>query len=99
MKNYLRVWEKCDLIDIEKHLIVMGELSSECYSCHKVGIERRAKTCPECGVSFKYMGFRRRLNPAHLNKFKEDLPDIIFIDFEDFKKVLGKHQARKLFDS
>ena len=57
MRGFLRVWQECDLQDIEKYLIVVGELSSECFACHKVGI-----------------------------------------DFEDFKKSIGKRDARKLLD-
>lgn len=59
MKSLLRVWQECDLKDIEKHLIVAGELSSECFSCHKVGIGLKAQNCPNCGVYFKYMGFKK----------------------------------------
>lgn len=98
MKSLLRVWQECDLKDIEKHLIVAGELSSECFSCHKVGIGLKAQNCPNCGVYFKYMGFRRKLQMSYLRKLKEELSYLVFIDFEDFKKSLGKRDARKLLD-
>ncbi len=98
MSKYIRVWKELDLKDVEKHLIVMGELSSECFNCHKLGIPLRAKTCPECGVTFKYMGFRRKLQPSYLIKAKEELPDIIFIDFDDFKKTIGKRDARDILN-
>lgn len=35
MKSLLRVWQECDLKDIDKHLIVAGELSSECFIAAK----------------------------------------------------------------
>ena len=98
MRTFLRTWEEFDLKKIEKCLIVVGELSSECFSCHNVGIDSKAKACPHCGAYFRYMSFRRKLSPAYLNKVKEGLPNIICIDFEDFKKALGKRDARKLLD-
>jgi len=98
MQKFIRVWKELDLKDVEKYLIVMGELSSECFNCHKLGIPLRAKTCPECGIVFKYMGFRRKLQPSYFNKVKEENPDIIFIDFEDFKRSLGKRDARKILN-
>ena len=98
MKHYIRVWEELDLADVEKHLIVAGDLSAECFCCHKVGIGLKAKACPDCAAFFKYMGFRRKVQPSYLRKVKEELPRIVFIDFEDFKKFLGKRNARKLLD-
>ncbi|MDD5583935.1 MAG: hypothetical protein PHV55_02625 [Candidatus Omnitrophica bacterium] len=98
MKGFLRVWQGLDLEDIEKHLIVVGELSSDCFACRKVGIDSKAHTCPGCGVTFKYMGFRRHADGGYVHKMREELPHLTFIDFEDFKKLIGKREARKLLD-
>jgi len=98
MKSYIRVWKELDIIDIEKHLLVAGELSSECYSCHKIGIDLHSKICPNCGVGFKYIGFRRKLTYSYLKRAKEELDYMTFIDFDDFKKSLGARDARKLLD-
>lgn len=98
MKGIIRVFKELDLADIEKHLLVVGDLSSECYSCHKIGIGLHSTVCPNCGVGFKYIGFRRRLTPSYLIKVKEELSHMTFIDFDDFKKSLGKRDARKLLD-
>jgi hypothetical protein len=98
LKSYLRVWKEFDLTDVEKNLLVVGELSAECFACHKVGIDSKSKTCPDCGVSFKYIGFRRKDHINYLRKVKEENPNIIFIDFDDLKKALGKREARKMLD-
>lgn len=98
MKSLLRTWKEFDLKEVEKHLIVMGELSAECFSCHKVGIEAKTAQCPQCGAHFKYMGFRRKLNMNYLHKLKEELPYMTFIDFDDFKRATGKSAARNLLD-
>jgi hypothetical protein len=98
MRGFIRVWKQCDLKEIEKHLIVVGELSSECFCCHKVGIDSKSKHCPYCKAEFKYIGFRRKINQTYLIKLKEEFPEIIFIDFEDFKRALGKKEARKILN-
>lgn len=98
MKAFIRIWQKQDTKDIEKHLIVVGELSSECFNCHDLGIELHARACPGCGAMFKYMGFRRKLTPSHLQKVKDQNPRLILIDFEDFKQSVGKRDARSILD-
>lgn len=98
LKRFLRVWKEIDLKDAEKHLIVAGELSAECFSCHNIGIELKTRICPHCGTRFKYMGFRRKDPLSYLQRIKDESLDIIFIDFEDFKKSLGKKDAHKLLD-
>ncbi|UCD15110.1 MAG: hypothetical protein JSV34_05155 [Candidatus Omnitrophota bacterium] len=98
MRGFLRVWQELDLTDIEKHLIVVGELSSECFACHKIGIDSKSKQCPCCGISFKYTGFRRKDQINYLRKVRQENPAMIFIDFDDFKKALNKRDAKKLLD-
>lgn len=98
MRKLIRVWKELDLQEIEKSLIVLGELSAECFACHNIGLEKTTVTCPECGAHFKYMAFRRKLNPGMLHKLGQDLPYLTFIDFEDFKDSTGKSDARKLLD-
>ena len=98
MKGFVRIWKKCDISEIEKNLIVAGELSSECYVCHKVGINLKSNICPDCGTHFRYMGFRRKVKEAFLKQIKDELPHLILIDFDDFKKLRGKRDARNLLD-
>ena len=98
MKNFVRVWEELDLADIEKHLIVVGDLSAECFGCHKVGIDSKARACPDCSAIFKYIGFRRKVQISYLRKVRDERPRIVIIDFDDFKRSLAKRDARKLLD-
>lgn len=98
MKSFLRVWNERDIEDIEKHLLVVGELSADCFACHEVGLDSSSKKCPACGVNFKYIGLRRKDPVNYLRRVKEEKTDIVFIDFEDFKKVISKRDARKLLD-
>lgn len=98
MKGVIRVWKELDLSDVEKHLIVVGELSSDCYACRQVGLDHKAAVCPNCGTPFKYLAFRRKIGFGQIKKLKDELPGTLFIDFEDFKHGSGKSEARKLLD-
>ncbi|MFH1876058.1 MAG: hypothetical protein ABH865_04135 [Candidatus Omnitrophota bacterium] len=98
MKGFLRSWQEFDLEDVKKHLIVVGELSSDCFCCRKIGLDSHARACPSCKAYFKYMGFRRHVDGGYIHKLRAELPSIIFIDFDDFKKLIGQQQARKLLD-
>ena len=95
-KVTLRVWKEFDLEEIEKHLIVVGELSGECFSCRQLGVDVRQGRCPNCGTEFKYMGFRRKVNGKDIVRFKREYPQMIFIEFEDFKKNISRERAKKL---
>ncbi|MCF7916800.1 MAG: hypothetical protein K9L61_03395 [Candidatus Omnitrophica bacterium] len=92
--NFLRVWQDIDLADIKKHLLVIGELSAECFACHELGIDLKSRSCPKCGTVFKYIGFRRKLRAQDFKSFKEERTGVTMIDFFDFKKALGKEEAR-----
>jgi hypothetical protein len=96
MKGFIRQWREFDLKDVQDHLIVVGELSSECYACHEVGLDKTARACPKCKAYFKYMGFRRKLQMSFLKKIKDETPSITLIDFEDLKKATGQNDARKI---
>jgi len=98
MREFLRVWKELDIKEIEKSLIVVGDLSAECYACHNIGIEKNTITCPGCGVSFKYMGFRRKVGHGYLKKLSQEMPYLAFIDFDDLKSLTNKSDARKLLD-
>jgi hypothetical protein len=97
MSILIRVWKELDLADIEKHTLIVGELSSDCSACKHIGIDSKAIQCPACATHFKYMAFRRKLEMHYLKKMKDELPGTIFIDFEDYKKAIGHRDARDLF--
>ena len=98
MKEFIRVWKELDRVEIEKCLIVMGELSAECFACHHIGLDKNTVTCPSCGTHFKYMGFRRKVSSAYLHKLAQEMPYLTFVDFDDLKSAGGKSDARKLLD-
>ncbi len=98
MKAFLRMWQKFNTDDIKNSLFVVGELSGECFSCHKIGIPLGEKRCPACNNEFKFIAFRRKVNFSIIERFKDKYPQGIFIDFDDFKKAIGASYVRKILD-
>lgn len=93
MTDFIRAWKEFDINDIEEHLLVVGDIKGDCSKCRALGIDySNAKSCPQCGTSFKYVASRTR----EIRKIVTKRPDLIFVDFEDYKKALGKIKARDL---
>jgi hypothetical protein len=103
MAFYLRVWQACDIPEITKHLLIVGELSADCASCRELAIDHQtAKSCPKCGTAFRFIASRNAgkldMNRgATVKRIKERRPDLTFIDYEDYKEITGKQQAREFF--
>ncbi len=101
--DFLRVFKELNIEEVKKHLLIWGDLTSDCASCRKLGINAfLAKSCPECGIEFKYVTSRRLdQHPGerfHLvRRMQEKRPDLLFIDYTDYTKLLGQKQARDFF--
>jgi NAD(P)H-hydrate repair Nnr-like enzyme with NAD(P)H-hydrate dehydratase domain len=94
MSELIRVWKEFDAGEISKHLLVVGLLTADCSNCRELGIDySTAKACPKCGVDFKYIASRGK----EIKKIKNRRPDLIFIDFEDYKKTTGEIKAKNFF--
>ncbi|MCF7894485.1 MAG: hypothetical protein K9L84_05455 [Candidatus Omnitrophica bacterium] len=95
--TYLRIWKDLDTKDIKKHLLVVGELSAECFNCHELGIDSKSRSCPNCGTVFKYIGFRRKIRGQDFKSFDQERAGVKLIDFFDFKKAINKEDAHDIF--
>ena len=100
---YLRVWQKCDVQEMAKHLMIVGDITADCTACRELGLDwGSVKNCPKCGTDFRFIASRLtgRLDRNRGNtvkRIKERRPDLTFIDYEDYKEVTGKQQAREFF--
>lgn len=103
MEKYLiRFWKETEVEDLAKHLLIVGELTGDCANCREINIDyTREKYCPKCKTEFKYITSR----PAALAKssrfsimkrIKDRRPDLILIDHQDYKEIMGKIKAKKL---
>ena len=103
MSFYLRVWQACDVAEITKQLLIVGDVSADCSACRELGIDyASAKNCPKCNVTFRFIASRNtgaldRNRGATVKRIKDRRPDLTFIDYEDYKEVTGKQSARDFF--
>ena len=94
MTEFVRVWKEFDIQDVSQYLLVVGDVAGDCSKCRELGIDySNAKFCPKCGTTFKYIASRT----SEIKRITRKRPDLIFIDFQDYKKALGKIKAQNLF--
>ena len=100
---YIRIWQACDVQEITKSLLIVGDMTADCAACRELGIEyANAKVCPKCGVTFRFIASRNtgKLDAGRggtVKRIKDRRPDLTFIDYEDYKDITGKQQAREFF--
>ncbi len=105
MSYYIRIWQACEIEEITKHLLIVGDVSADCASCRELGIDYvKAHECPKCGTMFRFIAPRNtgRLDGARggtVKRMKERRPDLTFIDYEDYKEITGKRQAHDFFST
>jgi len=97
----IRVWRELDIEEVQKHLLLAGELTANCENCRQMGVDFfREKTCPQCHTVFQYIGFRKKDNKAEelsiIARVKEKRLDLTIVDYEDIKHACGKSKARDL---
>ena len=95
MNELIRVWKEIDIKDVSGHLLIVGMTSADCSNCRELGINyHTAISCPKCRTDFKYIASRSK----EVRRIKEKRPDLIFIDFEDYKKITGFVKAKDFFN-
>ena len=103
MNFYIRIWQACNIEEISKHLLIVGDLTADCANCRELGIEyAHTKNCPKCGIDFRFIAARNtgaldRGRGATVKRIKDRRPDLTFIDYTDYKEITGKQQARDFF--
>lgn len=102
---YIRIWQKCDIAEITKHLLIVGDVTADCQNCRELGIDYvNVRQCPKCGTTFRFIASRNtgKLDGgrgATVKRIKERRPDLTFIDYEDYKEITGKTKARDFFST
>ena len=92
----MRIYRKMDIQDIKEHLLICGDLSSNCEKCKAINIKIDAVECPECHTQFRYITFRNiRSHWPKLQKMSEERPYLSFIDFDDYTRITGALKARE----
>ena len=101
---YIRVWQSCNVEEITKHLLIVGDITADCAACRELGIEYASvKSCPKCNTVFRFIASRStgaldRDRGGTVKRIKDRRPDLTFIDYEDYKQITGKQNARDFFN-
>ena len=98
-QRFIRIYKKLDITEVQNHILILGDLSGICGKCQHLGLKVDSPQCPACRGEFKYIAFRNIKN--HLPKMKtinETRPDIIFVDYDDYKRITGALKAEKFFE-
>ena len=100
----LRTWQSFDIEEVEKHLLIVGDVSGDCAACRELGISyQEARECPKCKTAFKYVTSRRLETHSGerfqiVSRMRQRRPDLTFLDYEDYKRTLGRKKARDFFE-
>ena len=102
---WIRVWKDENIAEIQSHLMIVGDLKGDCASCRALNLEyKTARQCPECGTTFRYITSRRfETHPGErfqiVKRLTEIRKDLIWIDYDDYKKLTGREKAKEFFSS
>ncbi len=104
MPEHLRVWEERDLSEIGTHLLIMGDTLGNCASCRCLGIDLSKTSCPQCKIEFRYVTSRRiETHPGEafriVRRTRQARPDLLFIDYSDFKRLSDTAKGRNFLTS
>lgn len=102
-RDFIRFWQEEDIELLKKSLIIVGESFSDCANCRQLGMDYSTQTkCSQCGVTFKYVTSRMAAGAAGerfhwLRKIRGKRPDLQFIDYDDYMKIINRNKARDIF--
>lgn len=96
-KQFIRIYKEFDIEDVSKHLIIFGDLHGTCSNCSKLGLDFSTRTCPECKTEFRYATFNSSFDKGSQMVKIAKAQDLYFIDYDDYKRAIGKIKARDLF--
>jgi len=97
--TWIRSWMEVDIEDLKSHVLLVGELTSNCGKCKEMGLNVETVThCPNCNAEFRYATSRLAGGSAHerftiINRIRRKRANLTLIDYDDYKKLLGKSQA------
>ncbi len=101
-KEFIRFWVEEEILELAKHLLIVGESFSDCAICRELGLDyTTSKNCPQCKTEFKYITARHSGGGASdrfhwLKKIKGKRPELQFVDYDDFQKHISRIKARDL---
>ena len=95
-ERFLRVYKKLDVGQIKPNLLIYGDLTGSCANCEMMDVKLEMTHCPKCRTEFTHISFRNIA--AHFPKIQKiisDRPQLIIVDFEDYRRGLGQAKAQE----
>ncbi len=99
--DHIRVWTELSVEDVQQHIIMVEDRFGHCPGCKKIGIELKGLSkCPGCGREFKYVTSKDAKGGKTdiVIRTRRKLPDLVFVDYDDYERVTGKKKAESLFN-
>lgn len=98
--DYIRVWTEISVKDIEDHIIMVEDKYGHCPGCKQIGIELNDLIdCPGCSRDFKYVTSKDAKGGRTdvVVRTRKKLPDLTFVDYDDYIRITSKKKAADLF--
>ncbi|MFA5039309.1 MAG: hypothetical protein WC732_06475 [Candidatus Omnitrophota bacterium] len=100
-KCFLRVAQELDYDVVSSHLLIVGELTGDCFTCRQVGIDySREKYCSQCGTDFRYISLRKSADAVKggmLARICQKRPDLTYVEYSDVKEIADRRKAKDFF--
>ncbi len=94
-ERFLRIYKKFYLDEVKTHLMTYGALSGICANCKSMDVKIDVPQCPQCHTEFKYIAFQNiKDHMPKMLRIAQERPQIIFVDYEDFKRLEGEEKAK-----
>ncbi len=99
--EYLRIWKEMDIREVQEHIIMVDDMLGFCPGCKELGIDlKELSACPSCGREFKYVTAAESSGGKAdiVIRLKKKLPNLVFVDYDDYQRLTGKKKAESLFN-
>ncbi len=102
MANYfIRVAQELDYDNVSKHLLIVGDLTGDCFVCREIGIDyTREKYCPQCKTDFRFIALRKSADAVKgqaIAKLMQRRPDLTYVEYSDIKDIADRLKAKDFF--
>ena len=99
--EYMRIWTEIDIKEVEDHIIMVDDMFAFCPHCKKIGIELKdLKKCPSCSREIKYVTSKdaKHGKVDIVTRIRKKLPELTFVDYNDYERITGKKKAEDIFN-
>jgi hypothetical protein len=94
-ERFLRIYKKFYIDEVKTHLMTYGALSGMCANCRNMDVKLDTLKCPGCSTEFKYIAFQNiRDHMPKMQRLAQERPQMLFIDYDDFKRLEGEEKAK-----